>query len=130
MTETISLGCKKVCYSKPTNDAGNCYFQLYDSCCSFTAVKEGVPVSFNIQRTTSTGSATVHYATSDGTAIAGVNYVATTGTATFAPGEVQKTVTVPTIDDGVYKSDTYFRMTLSNPTGGFLLRNYDTTQTI
>lgn len=130
MTVTNSLGSRNYFYSTPTVAVANGYIQLYSSCCSSTPVNEGQPASFTIQRTTSASSATVQYATSDGTAVAGVNYAATSGTVTFAAGEVQKTVTVPTIDDGTYKPDTYFRMTLSNPTGGFLLRNYDLTQTI
>jgi hypothetical protein len=130
MSVTNSLGTRNYFYSTPTIAVANGYVQLYDYCCSQSPVKEGMPVSFTIQRTTSASSATVQYATSDGTAAAGVNYVATSGTVTFAAGEVQKTVTVSTIDDGVYKPDAYFRMTLSNPTGGFLLRNYDLTQTI
>jgi len=130
MSVTNSLGTRNFFYSTPTIAVANGYVQLYEFCCSQNPVKEGMPVSFTVQRTTSASSATVQYATSDGTAVAGVNYVATSGTVTFAAGEVQKTVTVPTIDDGVYKPDAYFRMTLSNPTGGFLLRNYDLTQTI
>ena len=129
MTVTNSLGSRSS-YSTPTIAVANGYFQLYSSCCSSNSVNEGQPASFTVQRTTSAGPATVQYATSDGTAVAGVNYAVTSGTVTFAAGEVQKTVTVPTIDDGVYKPDTYFRLTLSNPTGGFLLRNYDQTQTI
>jgi hypothetical protein len=130
MTVTNSLGTRNFFYSTPTIAVANGYFQLYSSCCSFPPVNEGQPASFTVQRTTSAGAATIQYATSDGTAVAGANYAATSGTLTFAAGEVQKTVTVPTIDDGVFKTDTYFRMTLSNPTGGFILRNSETTQTI
>jgi uncharacterized protein YjdB len=131
MTVTNSLGSRNFFYySLPYIAVADGYFQLYSSCCSSPPVNEGQPASFTVQRTASAGPASVQYATSNGSAVAGVNYAATSGTVTFAAGEVQKTVTVPTIDDGVYKPDTYFRMTLSNPSGGFLLRNYELTQTI
>jgi hypothetical protein len=130
LSVTNSLGTRTYFYSTPTISAANGYFQLYDSCCSYPQVKEGVPVSFTVQRTSATGAASVQYATTDGTAVAAVNYVASSGTVNFAAGEFQKTVTVPTIDDGVFHFDTYFRMTLSNPTGGFLLRNSDITVTL
>ena len=44
---------------------------------------------------------TVDYATEDGTATAGADYTDTNGTLTFAPGETEKTVSVPVIDDAV-----------------------------
>src|SRR5260370_6416156 len=40
----------------------------------------------------STTPVTVHYATADGTAIAGSDYVAQAGSLTFAPGETHKTI--------------------------------------
>lgn len=128
---TNSLGTQTFFYSTPTISVANGYFQLTtDSCCNGPRAAEGLPVSFPVQRTSGTGAASVQYATSDISAVAGVNYVASTGTVTFAPGEVQKTITVPTIDDGVFHSDLFFRMSLSSPTGGFLLRNSDMTATI
>ncbi|HEV7427075.1 MAG TPA: IPT/TIG domain-containing protein [Thermoanaerobaculia bacterium] len=130
LTVTNSLGTRTSFYSTPTVAVANGYFQFPDSCCSSPSVKEGLPASFTVQRTSGTGSASVQYATSDGSAYAGTNYVATSGTLTFAPGEVQKTVTVPTIDDGGFHSDIYFRMTLSSPTGGFLVGNSGTTMYI
>ena len=42
---------------------------------------------------------TVRYATSDGTASAGSDYRATSGTLTFRPGQTEKTVSVPVLDD-------------------------------
>ena len=44
---------------------------------------------------------TVAYATHDGTARAGADYTDTRGALTFAPGETEKTVSVPVIDDTV-----------------------------
>jgi hypothetical protein len=43
--------------------------------------------------------ATVHYATSDGTAIAGTDYTATSGDLSFAAGQTSREFTVPVADD-------------------------------
>ena len=59
----------------------------------------------------------VDYATSDGTAKAGVDYVATRGTLTFAPRETRKTVTVAVIHDDRPENSKTMRLTLSNPRG-------------
>ena len=68
----------------------------------------------------STGTVTVNYATTDGTATAGEDYTATSGTLTFAPGETEKTVSVTIIDDTVEDSGETFRLLLSGPSGGSL----------
>ena len=66
------------------------------------------------------GTVTVQYATSDGTATAGEDYTTTTGTLTFAPNETAKTVSVPIIDDTEEDSGETVTLTLSNPTGAVL----------
>ena len=48
-----------------------------------------------------TGTVTVDYATTDGTATAPADYGSTSGTLTFAAGETLKTVSVPIVDDTV-----------------------------
>ncbi len=45
------------------------------------------------------------YATSDGTAQAGVDYEAASGALEFAPGEVSKTIRVAVIDDDLHEAD-------------------------
>ena len=65
-----------------------------------------------------TGTVTVDYTTSDGTAVAGTDYTATSGTLTFAPGEREKkTDLVPIADDPEEDSGETFRLVLSRPTG-------------
>ena len=59
----------------------------------------------------------VDYATSDGTAIAGVDYVAARGSLAFAPGETWKRVTVGVIHDHRPGRTKTMRLTLSNPRG-------------
>ena len=59
----------------------------------------------------------VDFATSDGTAIAGVNYVATSGTLTFAAGQRSTNFTVTVIDDGQVNSNRTVNLTLFNISG-------------
>jgi hypothetical protein len=68
------------------------------------------------------GSTSVNYATSDGTAVAGSDYTATNGTVTFNPGETTKNITIAMLDDSVYEGPPEtFNVTLSSPTGGAIL---------
>jgi hypothetical protein len=60
--------------------------------------------------------ASVDYATSDLTAIAGQDYTATSGTLVFAPNEVAKTFEVPITNDSIGEGYEQLKITLSNPT--------------
>ena len=84
------------------------------------AVMEGDSATFDVTlASTPTEDVTVHYATSDLTAEEPGDYTATSGDLTFASGgPTTKTITVPTIDDGLDEADSEsFRVTLSNPSG-------------
>jgi hypothetical protein len=61
------------------------------------------------------GAATVDYATSDGTALAGVNYTEVSGNLVFKDGESSKTVTIPVKDDGIANGNKNFQIVLRNP---------------
>ncbi len=63
------------------------------------------------------GTATVNYATADAGATAGSDYTATSGTLTFLAGELQKTITIPILNDSTPESDETLNVTLSSPTG-------------
>jgi len=67
------------------------------------------------------GSATVNYATSNGTAAAGSDFTSTTGTLTFAAGELTKTFAIPITDDGAVEPDETIQITLSNAGGNTTL---------
>lgn len=69
----------------------------------------------------SAGPATVHYATSDGTARANVNYIPTEGTLSFADGQASATITIPILNDGQLKGDLTFSVTIGAPVTGATL---------
>jgi surface-anchored protein len=70
----------------------------------------------------SDGPVTVDFATSDGTAHAGVDYTATAGTLSWAAGDFSpKTFTIPILNDGFVENNETINLTLSNPTGGALV---------
>jgi hypothetical protein len=70
----------------------------------------------------SSGTVTVNYATSDGSATAGLDYTARSGTLTFAAGETNKAFSIPIIEDGQVEGSETINLSLSNPTGGAILR--------
>ncbi len=79
--------------------------------------------TISVVRTGATGQAvTVHYATSPGSATAGVDYTTTAGTLSFAAGQTAKTFSVPIQTDSLYESDETVNLLLSSPTGGAELK--------
>ena len=76
-----------------------------------------------------TGTVTVDYATTDGTATAGADYTATSGKLTFDPGETGKTVKVTVLDDAHDEGEETLTLTLSNATGA-RIRDGEATGTI
>ena len=75
---------------------------------------EGGTIGFTVTLTGSTSrTATVDYATADGTAIADDDYEPVRGSLTFLPGESAKTVKVTLVDDDVHEDDETFTLNLS-----------------
>lgn len=76
-----------------------------------------------------TQTVSVDYATSDGTAHAGIDYQAISGTLTFAPGATRRTVTVPVLGDIAANGNRFFKLLLSNATHASILQEprYDDT---
>jgi VCBS repeat-containing protein len=72
---------------------------------------------FTVTRSSGVGTASVAYATANGTAQAGSDYVAQTGTVTFAAGETSKTITILVNGDRVNEANETFVVNLTNPVG-------------
>jgi LEA14-like dessication related protein len=68
-------------------------------------------------------TATVNYATADGTATAGSDYQAASGTLTFNPGETTKTITVLVNGDTTFEPNETFVVNLTTPTNATILDN-------
>jgi uncharacterized repeat protein (TIGR01451 family)/uncharacterized delta-60 repeat protein len=88
----------------------------------YTAKEDEGSVTVTVKRSAG-GPATlaVDYATTNGTAIAGLDYVEVKGTLTFGIGELTKTFTVPIINDTSIENNETIYLTLSNPAVGALL---------
>ena len=69
------------------------------------------------------GPVTVGYATRDGSARAGQDYTAVSGRLTFAAGETEKTVGVPTLDDALDEGDETLFLHLSGGANATLARS-------
>ena len=67
-----------------------------------------------------TASATVKYATVNGTATAGSDYTATSGTLTFSAGQTSKTITVAIRGDTLAEPNETFTVQLNSPTKAVL----------
>ncbi|PTV97435.1 putative extracellular nuclease [Rhodobacter aestuarii] len=77
-----------------------------------------VEMVFTVTRSDATGSATVDWASADGTALAGEDYVAAAGTISFADGEAEQQLRVTVTGDTVREAHETLTVTLSNPSAG------------
>ena len=103
-------------------DASTQAGMLQFSAANYSVVENQGTATITVTRTHgSSGSVTVNYSTSNGTATAGSDYAATSGTLTFTNGETTKTFTVPIINDTAVENAETVTLTLSNATGGAAL---------
>src|ERR1043166_411235 len=63
---------------------------------------------------------TVSYASSDGTATAGIDYVRVSGTVTFAPGQTLASFLLVILGDTLQEPDETLTVTLSNPVNAII----------
>lgn len=80
--------------------------------------------TFTVSLNTGSGlPVTVAAQTNDGTAVAGQDYTAVAPTVlSFAPGVTTQTLTVPILDDAVFKANQTYYVTLSSPTNAVIAR--------
>ena len=77
---------------------------------------ETIDFAVSLSRAAS-GRVSVTYATADGTATAGSDYTRASGKLRFAPGETEKRVRVPVLDDVVDEGEETFTLRLLNASG-------------
>ena len=83
---------------------------------SDASAEEGEPLAFLVRLSAPSAlGAAVDYATADDSATAADDYVAAIDRLVFAPFETEKSVVVPTLEDGGYEGDESLRLVLSNP---------------
>jgi hypothetical protein len=93
--------------------------QLYFSAAAYSASETKASVTITVKRAGGAASGvSVDYATSDGTALAGVDYTAASGTLTFAAGQTSATFSVPLFNNPAPEPDETVNLTLANPGGG------------
>ena len=81
------------------------------------------PLTFTVSLSAASAQpVTVGYATANGTAVAGSDYAAASGTLTFAPGEIQKPVTVLVSRDTTAESSETLSLTLFSATNATLTK--------
>ena len=90
---------------------------LQFSASTYSVAESGVNATITITGGT-TGTATVQFSTSNGTATAGSDYTAVTNqTVTFNDGDTSKTVSVAITNDAFDENDETVNLTLSSPGG-------------
>src|SRR5437773_689958 len=77
-----------------------------------------------------TATASVDYASSDGTASTPQDYAAISGTLTLTAGEIFKDITIPIVDDNITEGTETFGLTLSHVTGAASLGSPSTTSVL
>jgi len=106
-----------------TND-DTCAIGFSSTTSSFAEGGSGDPgggpiLALGVVRSDTNGTASVDYATADGTAEAGTDYTATSGTLNFADGVSYMVVDVAILGDEIAESDETFTVTLTNPTSQY-----------
>src|SRR5439155_928217 len=94
---------------------------------SYSVDENGGTAIVAVRRTGSTtGTVSVNYASSDGTARAGTDYVGQAGWLVFGPGDTGKLISVPILPDSLIEGNETVNLTLGNPIGGEILGNQKT----
>jgi hypothetical protein len=94
---------------------------------SFAVNESGGNAILTVTRSgVTSGTGSVDFATSDGTATQKGDYIIKLGTLQFAAGETSKTILVPIVDDAYLEGNENFTVTLSNPAGTNAILNGNT----
>jgi hypothetical protein len=89
------------------------------------------PMTFTVTLAApATGTVTVNYATTPGTATAVADFIAETGTVTFAPGDTSEEITIDVVGDVLFEPNETFTVTLSSPSANGAISDGSATGTI
>ena len=89
------------------------------SAATYTAAESAASALITVRRTgTPTGAVSVHYASENDTAFAGLDYSAVSGTLDFPSGVLTRTFTVPILNDTIGEAPERLRLRLSGAAGG------------
>jgi uncharacterized delta-60 repeat protein/uncharacterized repeat protein (TIGR01451 family) len=100
-TESINILCNVTGFDFPTN--------------AYSVAENGSNLVVWVMRTNSdTGTASVQYFTSDGTAVSQTDYLATNGTLIFTNGQTSNSFTVPILNPNLVENNKQFNLTLTN----------------
>lgn len=91
---------------------------------SFEVIEEGGMAVITVERSRGEdGAVSIDYATADGTAVDGADYSGVSGTLSWDDGDgSDRTFTVPILDDAEAEGVETVQLSLSNPTGGAVIR--------
>jgi hypothetical protein len=115
--------------SQPADPPGSAVFQQFNvvtstfqfSTAGYAANEGDVSVQITVTRAgILTNTASVDFATADGTALQRTDYTIAAGTLTFAPGDTSKTLVILVEDDLYPEGSTNLNLLLSNPVGAGL----------
>lgn len=96
--------------------------RLQFSAANYSISEAGPSATVSVSRTGGNrGIVSIDYATSDGSAVAGIDYIASAGRLTFGDGILSQRIAVPILEDTRYEGNEAFELTLNNPRGGVVL---------
>ena len=120
---TATSGADQFTYTLPGPQPG----QLQFSAAVYNANETAGIATITVSRTLgSTGIVSIHYATSDGTALNGTDYTAASGTLSLADSQTSATFTIPILIDSQIQGAESVNLTLTTPTGGAALGSQST----
>ena len=102
----------------PAPPAGSIQFERAD----YDVSENDAAATIRVSRSGGTfGEVSVDYATSDGSATAGLDYTSSAGTISFTDGQTDAEFIVPIIDDTIFEGHETVQLTLGNAQGGAAL---------
>lgn len=96
----------------------------------YSVVEGTSSITLTVTRSSSIGTASVNYATANGTAVSSSDYTAKSGTVSFAAGVTTRTISISIVNNTTAENPESFTVSLSSPTGATLASPSTATVTI